>query len=1184
MTGEIANFTDEQIFQYSLKRFTNIISQGKDESEVDAKDQEFVRDFATKETKQFFVEIKSLPSIYYLASNPLMLNVLIDQKTNKQLIPNGKYEILKMMIENLVFEQPKRRDKAAGVTRASILSDNYKRQLLSYIAYTAFNENQSGLYRKDYLIEKIESYLIDEKMGLGWENYRARLNSEEIFEQKSGQLGILLEKTPDLFGFFHRSLQEYLSSNYVNKMDLDDKLEILETHMLDSEWREILLAIVSEQTNGHEIGEIINFLEKQVYANSPGKFLSTLLLAHLIILNPNTSAGLCKKHFDTIFNEVQIGEDSSISNEVINLLVQGLNDSKLSLLIEEQINYWFPCETRWRTFLIESLESWSKLDQVEKLLLKSFFSEDNYNQRATAKTYSKVFSGDEEKGRNLFNTFINSSNDDVKAALAEAIVLGWNESDFFNELMEHCNKSDSKHVKLIGLYGKLNKDGPSNEILDELISFTSKRSSFFYAWKTLLSSMFTEFYSGDEKLKAVCLNSFNLRYDSRIETINSDIAMEVMLTNYPQDSDVANLIKDHLENKNSYLMHNHDNWRLLGQNFKDNEILKEPFVNWCKRKSSASNVEISLGAGVAPTEELKQIIIKMLDDYCPFWAADALIRYWPDDKDVIESIKRFAETNDSIKSNLAESLRHVYKDDKAVREMLVDLVKSNQTIRIDIVLRAINQIDNGHIKDDVIDLYFSRSINRAELINQAGIDVLINSRPDHQLVKAAGLEELMDSDGAHYAVSKSLNDDPEIRKKISMKFNPLNTPERLHLCNNIKTTGIPTELKLKFMSKYRNEVNPRIRTISCISYYSTLMEVSRVTDEKVQALKDDLFARGPEYESMRQSAFIGLTIINRYDVIIEAKSPYKDEESYTLPHNSIVKENPELYEYLVINWNAIECGLGSQLFAVINPGRNSTYLWSELSDYLHLNSMLHSRVIDELEQNGANLNLRLIKIWYNSNPNSSGLMNECMNFITNYKVNSYHRENDTYFPSWIIGAKFASPENLSILSELTSNDPMNTLGIFAIQVGWPQSEISKKLFDYYVDNNIGADYYILTQLISNHSSIDHFVAFVIKMAKNDIISKSRNKFWIKGPFSDRIKIDSEISGSIFKRILSNEDLNIKGLGFLMGLIRNQEIPQELVEWILEFEKNISSEDLLVTCYDYYSGRIKTFAQQLELLS
>ncbi len=223
---EVADFNDEQIQTFTTKWF-----QAK------------ASDSDTAE--QLMEQLQSNPPIRELATNPLLLTLLLLEFEESGDFPSDRAELYKRGIATLL----RKWDAKRGIVRDQAyknLSVSRKKDLVSQIALTTFERKDFFFKKKDfgrYIAEFIRN-LPDAQTDPD----ALQLYSEAVLKSIEAQHGLLVERARDIYSFSHLTFQEYFTARKIvsssEPQALEKALQGLVSHITEKSWREIFVLAV----------------------------------------------------------------------------------------------------------------------------------------------------------------------------------------------------------------------------------------------------------------------------------------------------------------------------------------------------------------------------------------------------------------------------------------------------------------------------------------------------------------------------------------------------------------------------------------------------------------------------------------------------------------------------------------------------------------------------------------------------------------------------------------------------------------------------------------------------------------------------------------------------------------------------------------------------------------------------
>ncbi|WP_223280320.1 NACHT domain-containing protein [Nostoc sp. PA-18-2419] len=240
--------------EYTFEQFTEV--------ELADFDQEQIQSFATKWftaknsnlDKVFIEQLQENPSIYELASSPILLTLLCIEFEDAGDLPRSRTELYQRATHTLL----RRWDAKRAIKRDDVykqLSVPLKENLLSYLALITFEKGEYFWKQQD--VQKyIASYIINFP-----ESPHALeallLDSEAVLKSIEAQHGLLVERAREIYSFSHLTFHEYFTAKEIvakanPEIFNDPSLLNLSKYVFYKQWHEVFL-LTSEMLKSADV-------------------------------------------------------------------------------------------------------------------------------------------------------------------------------------------------------------------------------------------------------------------------------------------------------------------------------------------------------------------------------------------------------------------------------------------------------------------------------------------------------------------------------------------------------------------------------------------------------------------------------------------------------------------------------------------------------------------------------------------------------------------------------------------------------------------------------------------------------------------------------------------------------------------------------------------------------------------
>jgi len=240
--------------EYTFENFREVEIADFDQEQI----QSFVENwFAAKNlnlSKRFAEQLQENPSIYELASSPILLTLLCIEFEDAGDFPKTRSELYQRATNTLL----RKWDAKRGIKRDDVykkFSVQRKENLLSYLALKTFEKGEYFWKQQDvqkhiasYIKNFPESPQIVEDL---------LLDSEAVLKSIEAQHGLLVERAKEIYSFSHLTFHEYFAAKEI--VDKANPENFNDSSLLDlikytfyKQWREVFL-LTSEMLNNADV-------------------------------------------------------------------------------------------------------------------------------------------------------------------------------------------------------------------------------------------------------------------------------------------------------------------------------------------------------------------------------------------------------------------------------------------------------------------------------------------------------------------------------------------------------------------------------------------------------------------------------------------------------------------------------------------------------------------------------------------------------------------------------------------------------------------------------------------------------------------------------------------------------------------------------------------------------------------
>lgn len=226
----------------------------KFEEKWEAHKEEFVKPAIDIQSRRLIHAIDSNNRILAIAVNPMLLSLISLVHYNRQYLPRGRTLLYSQCIELLIDSWDRTRDILFTGSKVTAVQ---KEAVLREIAFD-FQVKGKGEDSRDNLEQLIKE--IAHKLGIS-------MSAKELLEDIETRSGLLVERSIDVFGFSHLTLQEYLVARHIQLNQ--SNYGLLTANFDKQEWREVILlytGLIDDATELIKGASSADSLDRQILA------------------------------------------------------------------------------------------------------------------------------------------------------------------------------------------------------------------------------------------------------------------------------------------------------------------------------------------------------------------------------------------------------------------------------------------------------------------------------------------------------------------------------------------------------------------------------------------------------------------------------------------------------------------------------------------------------------------------------------------------------------------------------------------------------------------------------------------------------------------------------------------------------------------------------------------------------
>ena len=243
--------------EYDLENFVEIQVADLEFTQIVTLAQKWFQRQDKVKVDTFVQKLEENPSILDLAKNPLLLTLLCLVFEENSHFPTNHITLYEQGLE-ILLNQWNDREFIEGDLIYQALSLQEKQDLLDCIAMVIFR-SQEYFVKKYDLVQYIVEYIkeLNEARGFQQDKETLQQQSETIIKVIEAQHGLLVERSPGIYSFYHPTFQYYFTARVLVKSENKKKLLAGVNCLTQPAWREVFLLASEMMANSDELLELI---------------------------------------------------------------------------------------------------------------------------------------------------------------------------------------------------------------------------------------------------------------------------------------------------------------------------------------------------------------------------------------------------------------------------------------------------------------------------------------------------------------------------------------------------------------------------------------------------------------------------------------------------------------------------------------------------------------------------------------------------------------------------------------------------------------------------------------------------------------------------------------------------------------------------------------------------------------
>ncbi|MFK3990026.1 NACHT domain-containing protein [Psychrobacter sp. NPDC064578] len=1132
--------------------------------------------FVRTETNQFLSELQQSKDLLKLASNPLLLSILISHRFENATLPKNKVRLLSSITEYLIKKHPIKRRTSANISDESE-QDFDIADIYTVLAKNIHQKYHDGIILKDDACKVIQDYLQEE---MGYEKPRAKKVSQDILNIAANNIGIIIEKSPDEIAFIHRQFQEFMTAKFLIDSDATVIKQMLREYAHDPQWNPVILFFFGliPPRRKQDFIEYISILEEKSVELGYTKLLTYSLG---LTLN-NAPITITNRYLIELIEEFEYETHPSKKEALWNVLLSALYNPKINEDVFTYLFKYFPNRYKYTDKRLETLEylSIDKLtSSIKQFIIKSIIN-GNRHQKLEASKQARQFITDPWVFDKIVKTLNVCYNPEIIGYLINTLISDKVEKTIKEDIIRKYEFSEHSEISLFVIKLKVHMCTHSSDDLDELIA---KQKDITYTLYDEVEQTLISGWSNSEELYQYLMESLEKSVTNT--TISHEHAWSILFKCFNQREKVVDRVVHQIENEEYPFLniHRNDQWELIADNFRDNTRLIPVIENWLKRADKHDVIETAYACLIGRTEENKNYLLEQLTESSfSHWQLMALTSGWPDNKNVKDKLKIYFRSNNKRRDYSAGYISSIFADDKDEGIRILEDILFNRELRErNRALPALIELDREYFEKNVLDQFIE---NELPLLNKdwgnyyQALQTLINNFNDHTIIKRLAKHNFFKLPAVVLQNYPNMMQDFEIMLSTSMpvadrfRLNLIEVLSHRYFLNNLQVTDK--------LSLFMEEQNLEIRMASAFIYFENLKDIS--PDVVLENSNNLVFYSGESHEVQRQIAFGGylkLGKLEEYFTLEDTITRYtgeSKERKLASPKINLSdhQRNGHIIIHLLIeHFDYIFNVIDRDLSRISMFGKTDGYSqsqWGFIAKHSDKDSPSTPYIIDYINKEKDINNFDLIDFLIRTSSDTTDLKQILITNVDNKD------EITAIKCGKLLGDIFSDDEEVYSLVNDIKSVHESPGRLMALCRGWPNDQFLKDIVNDLYENKTRFTADLAYTIKFKFGDIDNIINFLQNLFDNYNEALYMHKFFYP-LLLQRFQNDEELRTTMKNLLLSTNSISEKVSSYAL-LEKSDGIDQEVVEWK---QKELLSKEAYRFGYNITENKLTSLIEVLD---
>lgn len=626
----------------------------------------------------FIAELTRVPELSLLTRTPLFL-ALLSTSWQGEPLPPRRYELYEAIVDLLIVRHPQMRRRSSKVGDGPLSPRDF-RVLMEAVAYTMRVDGNTDSIPIQQMRKRIQAALADDEV-LGYPAAEARLKADAALAMAEDEYGLLVSQGAEQVGFVHRVVLDHLAGRHLARQPAQTQAAVLATRHPDPAWRDVLLSTLTAQPNPPAVADLLDSVltasrtddewPTSLHVQQSAWELLAEALAAEVALLPRKAVEYTRSLIEQVESSPFLEHRANLITTLVTACATTSHKQRLLPIFRRWVTATRPYpepalfalrdlpipDSRARRILVHCLRNASA--EVRANAAAAYAHRFGHPRKPVAVVTIRTADGDAqpparrpdsgEGQKPLIELIRQGPNVGAQAAGLLALALGWPDTPETQEHLEWGRRQCSTTIRTTALFLTVesNPDAPIRELfsIDEVAwimeHLRDERRSADHSWPAMMHELVERVVAEAEPTERLNIADFALKTLQKegVPGGNRSMAWGLACGPLAEDHRLRDWVVSELTSADEHALILY-NLTLIPETWREHPAMVEALASYVQREISQDmQGEAVPLAGALPPAQFRDVLVKGLDAFRPWSAADQLIKNFGEDEQVLRELR-----------------------------------------------------------------------------------------------------------------------------------------------------------------------------------------------------------------------------------------------------------------------------------------------------------------------------------------------------------------------------------------------------------------------------------------------------------------------------------------------------------------------------------------------------------------